>query len=57
MQSIEQSKAQIRGAIERFWFRYRLAQRDANPDALRFHRSALRYLILDYRRVCALPGA
>ena len=51
MQGIADSKAQIRGAISRFWFRYRSAQRRADNWAVRFHRCALRALIIDYRRI------
>ena len=51
MQGNVESKAQIRSAIGRFWFRYRSAQRRADSWAVRFHRCAIRALIIDYRRI------
>lgn len=56
MQGIADSKAQIRGAIGRFWFRYRSAQRRADDWAVRFHRCAIRALIIDYRRIGTQPS-
>lgn len=62
MQTVEQSKAQIKGTIARYWSRYRWSQRQvkARPDnrferdALTFNRLAVHYLIADYRRACNL---
>ena len=56
MQNVTDSKAQILGAISRFRFRYRSAQRRADDWAVRFHRCAIRALIFDYRQIGAQPG-
>ena len=55
MQSIEDSKQQIKSAIRRYWWRYRDSQRandTQDKKARRFNRMAIICLIADYRNDC-----